>query len=90
MYFRSQQWMVGKSQRLLGKSQWFFAKSRRYFSIDRRRMEMNKYAFPEMWLDTMKTSKNLDTYSGPSRKSAPPPGASSASSATYFGVSLEE
>jgi len=89
MYFRSLHRMVGKSRRLLEKSYWFFAKSRRDFSINRHRMEMNKYAFPRMWPDTMKTRKYLDIHGGLLRESAPPSGASSASSATYFGVSFE-
>jgi hypothetical protein len=38
----------------------------------------------------MKTRKYLDMDGGLSRESAPPSGASSASSATYFGVSIEE
>jgi hypothetical protein len=53
-------------------------------------MEMNKYAFSEVLSDTMKTSKNLDIDGGISREVEPPSGASSASSATYLGVSLEE
>ena len=53
-------------------------------------MEMNKYAFPGVWPDMIKLRKYLDINGGLLRGSAPTSGASSASSATYFGVSLEE
>jgi len=65
-------------------------KSQRDFSVNRRPKKMNKYAFSGMLPDTMKTRKYLDMDGGLSRESAPPSGASSASSATYFGVSIEE
>jgi hypothetical protein len=45
-------------------------------------MEMNKYTFPRIRPDTMKTRNYFDIDDGMSRDSIPPSGASSASSAT--------
>jgi len=51
---------------------------------------MNKYSFSGMWPDAMEIRKYLDIDGRLSWGLAPPSGASSASSATYLGVSFEE
>ena len=90
MCFRGQNRIIGKSQRLLEKYQRDFSKSQRDFSVNRLPTEMNKYSFSGMWPDAMEIRKYLDIDGRLSWGLAPPSGASSASSATYLGVSFEE